>query len=574
MVRACVHAVANGDSIKVSKGMKPMLGRYDDVVSRWGVPQEPVELSERARDFLTQHVGAPRSTPPTKRSVITVAPSRLTSDQLAALQALLDPSAVSTSDDDRLAHGGGFSYLDLVEHRGPNPLAPDAVVSPQSHDAVRALLTFCDQHDIAVVPFGGGTSVVGGVRPERGRHSAVIAVAFERMADLIEVDDVNMTARMGPGITGPTLERLLQARGFTLGHFPQSWERASIGGYVATRSAGQSSAGYGRSNEMVERLRVATVHSELELGRAPGSAAGPDLRQLFIGSEGILGIITEVTMRIRRLPAETRFEGVMFPTYEAGLKAFRELVVRRATADVMRLSDPQESLTNLTMATDGAKASALDGYLKLRRVAGGSLAIFSWEGSRTQVGSRRDESWRVMRKFGAVSLGATVGKGWEHGRFSGPYLRDALMDYGYLVETLETATGWRELPALRDAVTDAIRAALPDDGPGPWVMSHLSHVYETGGSLYVTIIANRDDADAVSQWQRAKQAASEAIVAAEATITHHHAVGRDHAPWLAAEIGAQGVELLAAIKKELDPNAILNPGVLIPVETELDQNPH
>lgn len=543
-----------------------MIGRYDDEVSRWGIPPEPVELNERARDFLTEKIGPPRDTAPVTRKHIEVPASRLDTDDLRSLAIVVGDGDVATGDDERLAHGGGFSYLDLLEHRGASPRVPDAVVFPQSHAVVCKLLEFCEQRSIAVVPFGGGTSVVGGVRPETGNHAAVIAVSFDNMADLIDVDDVNMTATMGPGITGPTLERLLKTRGFTLGHFPQSWERASIGGYVATRSAGQASAGYGRSDEMVERLTVACVNREFVLGRAPGSAAGPDLRQLFIGSEGTLGLITEVTLRIRRLPNEARLEGVMFPSYEAGLEAFRELVARRATADVMRLSDPEESLTNLTMTTEGAKASALSSYLKLRKVAGGSLAIFSWEGTHTQVGARRDESWRVLRKFGAVSLGAAVGKGWDHGRFSGPYLRDELLDRGYLVETIETATGWRELPELRRSVAEALRNALPDDGPGPWVMSHLSHVYETGGSLYVTIIANRDDEDAVVQWQRAKTAASEAIVAANATITHHHAVGRDHAPWLAAEIGSDGVALLAAIKLELDPTGILNPGVLIPVQ--------
>jgi alkyldihydroxyacetonephosphate synthase len=287
------------------------------------------------------------------------------------------------------------------------------------------------------------------------------------------------------------------------------------------------------------------------------------LRQLFIGSEGILGIITEVTMRIRRQPREKRYEGVMFPTYEDGLRAFREMVSRRATADLMRLSDPEETLTNLTMATEGLKATALNRYLKLRKVAGGSLAIFGWEGNRTQIGSRRDETWRVLRANGAVSLGKQVGNGWEHSRFAGPYLRDTLLDNGYLVETLETATGWNELPHLRDTVTAALKGALGGDGPGPWVMSHLSHVYDTGGSLYVTVVAERDQNDPVGQWQAAKVAACDAIVAAGATITHHHAVGRDHAPWLAAEVGDNGIELLRAIKAHLDPDDTLNPGALL-----------
>ncbi len=541
-----------------------MIGRYDEVTARWGSPEKPIVLSEAARDFLTRVVGPLKSTPAISRTHLSVPPTRMTDDQRSHLQSIVGPQNVSLDDDIRLAHGGGFSYLDLVARRGDSPPAPDAVVFPTSHDQVQELIGVCEQLDLAIVPFGGGTSVVGGVRPEGGEHAAVIAVGFEQMADVIAFDEVDMTVTVGPGITGPTLERLLGVRGLTLGHYPQSWERATIGGYVATRSAGQSSAGYGRSDEMVERLRVATPRGEFRLGRAPGSAAGPDLRQLFIGSEGAFGIITEVTMRIRRQPREKRYEGVMFPSYEDGLRAFREMVSRRATADMMRLSDPQETLTNLTMAADGFKATALDRYLKLRNVDGGALAIFGWEGNRTQIGSRRDESWRVLRGNGAVNLGKRVGSGWEHSRFSGPYLRDALLDNGYLVETLETATGWRELPELRTAVSTAIKDSLRRDGIDPWVMSHLSHVYETGGSLYMTVIGRRDTADPVSQWQRAKDAACDAIVAQGATITHHHAVGRDHAGWLAAEVGDNGIDLLRAVKRHLDPANILNPGALLP----------
>ena len=540
-----------------------MIGSYDEVTARWGNPDKPVTLSDGAISFLTDRVGPPRRTPAVSRLDIVVAPTELDDQTRAQLISVLGPDGLSVDADTRLAHSGGFSYLDLVERRGKSPSVPDAVAFPASHEQVQDLIGTCVQLNLAIVPFGGGTSVVGGVRPERGPHAGVIAVSFDNMADVIGIDDVDMTVTVGPGITGPTLERLLGVRGLTLGHFPQSWERATIGGYVATRSSGQASAGYGRSDEMVERLRVATPRGGLRLGRAPGSAAGPGLRQLFIGSEGILGIITEVTMRIRRQPREKRYEGVMFPTYEDGLRAFREMVSRRATADLMRLSDPEETLTNLTMATEGLKATALNRYLKLRKVAGGSLAIFGWEGNRTQIGSRRDESWRVLRANGAVSLGKQVGNGWEHSRFSGPYLRDTLLDNGYLVETLETATGWNELPHLRDAVTAALKGALGGDGPGPWVMSHLSHVYDTGGSLYVTVVAKRDNNDPVGQWQAAKVAACDAIVAAGATITHHHAVGRDHAPWLAAEVGDNGIELLRAIKAHLDPDDTLNPGALL-----------
>ncbi|MEI6620533.1 MAG: FAD-binding oxidoreductase [Actinomycetes bacterium] len=540
-----------------------MIGRYDDTVARWGVAPKPVEVSPRALEYLAEYVGESTPRPATGRANLHVAPSALDADVRERIARIVGDDAVVVDDDTRLAHAGGFAYSDLMQRRGTGTKVADAVVYPTTHDEVQLLLGVASEANVAVVPFGGGTSVVGGVRAEAGGRAGVIAIAFDRMASMIALDDVNMTATVGPGMTGPTLERLLRTRGLTLGHFPQSWERASIGGYVATRSAGQNSAGYGRSNDMVERLRVATPRGEFRLGRAPGSAAGPDLRQLFIGSEGAFGIVTEVTLRIRRNPAVKRYEGVIFPTYEAGLGAMREMVVRQARADMMRLSDPEETRTNLTMAVDGLKASALDGYLSARRVADGSLAILGWEGSRVQVSAHRDESWRAVRKFGGVSLGQMIGDGWEHSRFSGPYLRDTLMDAGYLVETLETATGWRELPALRDAVFEALRGQLSDGGPGPLIMSHLSHVYETGGSLYVTVVARADAADPVGQWHRAKTAACDVLVANGATITHHHAVGRDHQPWMVNEVGQSGVDLLEAIKAYLDPHSILNPGVLI-----------
>ncbi|HAM20760.1 MAG TPA: FAD-binding oxidoreductase, partial [Actinobacteria bacterium] len=235
-----------------------MIGSYDEVTARWGNPDKPVTLSDGAISFLTDRVGPPRRTPAVSRLDIVVAPTELDDQTRAQLISVLGPDGLSVDADTRLAHSGGFSYLDLVERRGKSPSVPDAVAFPASHEQVQDLIGTCVQLNLAIVPFGGGTSVVGGVRPERGPHAGVIAVSFDNMADVIGIDDVDMTVTVGPGITGPTLERLLGVRGLTLGHFPQSWERATIGGYVATRSSGQASAGYGRSDEMVERLRVAT----------------------------------------------------------------------------------------------------------------------------------------------------------------------------------------------------------------------------------------------------------------------------------------------------------------------------
>lgn len=540
-----------------------MTNRYADDVVRWGTAPKPVTFSERALSFLRTEVGEPVPEQPAGLTEVQIPPSRLSEAVVAELTAIVGPGRVHQDAVDRIAHGGGFSYLDLLDRRTGHPPVPDAVAEPGSPEQIARLLALAERERIAVVPYGGGTSVVGGVRPEADGNAAVVSLALDRMADLIDVDKVNMTVTVGPGMTGPRLERLLSARGLTLGHFPQSWERASIGGYAATRSAGQASAGYGRSNEMIESLALTTPRGELHLGRAPGSAAGPDLRQLVIGSEGIFGVITEVKLRVRRLPRERRYEGVFFPSYADGVDAFRELTQTRSGADLMRLSDPEETRAALMLSLDGVKATAFEGYLRLRRVTGGCLAILGWEGSRTSIGARRNEAWRVLRRHGAVALGKAIGDSWLHGRYGGPYQRDALLDCGYLVETLETATGWRELPNLRATVSGALRESLGDGGPGPWVMSHLSHVYETGGSLYVTVIARKDPADPGGQWRRAKRAATDAIMASGATVTHHHAVGTDHAPWMEQEVGALGLDVLRAVKRELDPAGIMNPGKLI-----------
>lgn len=539
-----------------------MIGSLADRYARWGAPGPSHTLDPRAAHHVAEILGPPAPTAPTPLAEVEPAPSRLDGPALAALGAAVGEAHVRTDRESRLAHAGGLSYTDLLERRSAtHPEVPDAVVSPGSHAGVVALLATAEAAGFALVPFGGGTSVVGGVRPDAADRSGVVAISFDRMAELLDVDAVSGTARVQPGITGPVLERLLAARGLTWGHVPQSWERASIGGYAATRSAGQSSTGYGRSDATVEAMVVATPRGTLRLGRAPSSAAGPDLRALFLGSEGTLGVITEVTLRVRRAPSTRWFEAVMLPDLDAGLEAFRELAQSRACADVMRLSDLAETRASMHMSgPTGRTATAMAAYLRVRRVTDGTMAILGWDGTSTsQVRARRSMAFDVLRRHGAASLGRGAGESWLRHRFEGPYLRDTLMDQGYLVETLETATSWTRLAELRESVTGALADALGHS----YVMAHVSHVYETGASLYVTALASAGP-DQAARWRAAKQAASEVIAAHGATITHHHGIGRDHAPWLEAEVGPVGVDLLRTVKSHLDPAGILNPGVLLP----------
>ena len=414
-------------------------------------------------------------------------------------------------------------------------------------------------------PFGGGTSVVGGVEPIRGAFSAVIALDLSGMDELVDVDEESLTATFQPGIRTPRAEQLLSEQGLTLGHLPQSYEQASLGGYAATRSAGQSSTGHGRIDELVVGLRCQTPSGELVLGRGPASAAGPDLRQLVMGSEGVFGVITEVTVRVRRLPAERRYEGFVLPDFAAGQRVLRRLAQEEALPDIARLSDEGETRVTLTMAGGGrAKAAAIGAYLRLRKVSGGCLLVLGWEGVPSSVAFRRKAARRALATERGVSLGRSAGEAWRRGRFSGPYLRDDLLDHGILVETLETAARWRDVPRLHSAVRDALSDALREDGRLPLVGCHLSHVYPTGASLYFTVLTGARAGAEVTQWDAAKRAATDAIMASNGTLTHHHAVGSVHAPWLAAEIGELGVDVLRAVKARLDPAGILNPGKLLP----------
>uniref|UniRef100_UPI0024588866 FAD-linked oxidase C-terminal domain-containing protein n=1 Tax=Nocardia carnea TaxID=37328 RepID=UPI0024588866 len=480
-------------------------------------------------------------------------PRALPAARRAGLAQVVGDEHVSTEHAARLRHAGGKSTLDLLRRRAAGPQdAPDAVVFPADHTQVAEILGYCSEQGIAVVPFGGGTSVVGGLDPVRGRFETVIALDLRRLDALLDCDPLSGTATFGAGVTGPQAEQLLAPHGLSLGHFPQSFEFASIGGFAATRSSGQASAGYGRFDDMVQRLRIATPTGTVELGRAPASAAGPDLRELFVGSEGAFGVITEVTVRVHPVPAVTAHMAWSFPDFGAGAAALRAVVQAGAAPTVLRLSDEAETGLNLARSKDigGAPVS-------------GCLAVTTFEGSAAHVAARSAEAAELLRAAGGTELGPDPAQAWEHGRFAAPYLRDALLDAGVLCETLETATTWSRLAELRTLVTTALTEALTAQGTPALVMCHISHTYPTGASLYFTVVAKLLD-DPIPQWQNAKRAAGDAIAAAGATITHHHAVGADHRRWLPDEIGELGVRILRAVKREIDPAGILNPGTLLP----------
>ena len=521
----------------------------------WGDAERAKPLSDGIRSLLAQALGvttAPAG--PLDLAGVRLRPSALSDVHRQALAALLGDPYCRTGDSDRLLHAGGKSTLDLLRRQNPDMQdAPDAVLLPGGDDDVAAILDYCTRHGIAVVPFGGGTSVVGGLDPLRGTCGAVVALDLRRFDRLLALDAVSGEAEFGAGVTGPDAERLLGEHGFSLGHFPQSFQFATLGGFAATRSSGQDSAGYGRFDDMVRGLRAITPAGVLDLGRAPASAAGPDLRQLLIGSEGVLGVITRVRVRVHPIPETTRYEAWSFPDFATGTAALRAVTQTGTGATVLRLSDEAE--TGINLATTDAIGE--------QQITGGCLAITLFEGSAAHTESRHDETRAVLADHGGTSLGEGPARAWEQGRFSAPYLRDSLLAAGALCETLETATDWSNIPALKASVTTALTDALGASGTPALVMCHISHVYATGASLYFTVVAGQRG-NPVEQWRTAKAAASAAIMATGGTITHHHAVGVDHRPWMRDEIGELGIRVLQAVKATLDPAGILNPGKLIP----------
>jgi alkyldihydroxyacetonephosphate synthase len=529
----------------------------------WGDPSVDPHLDDEALGVLRERIGDLEPWPLARELGDFELPA---AEPLpSALVAAVGEEDVFTDDEDRLRHATGRGYVDLVRLRnGALEAAPDAVLMPRSATALQRVLEICAAEGIAVVPFGGGTSVVGGVEPVRGSHSRLVSLDLGALRDVV-VDERSLTARLGAGLRGPEAEEALARFGLTLGHFPQSFEYATVGGFAATRSAGQASSGYGRFDSLVSSVRLLTPTGGLTTLETPHTAAGPALRELVIGSEGVLGVIPDVTVRVRPAPAAKRYEAWMAESFEAGSEIVRALAQGPGLPEIIRVSDEEETEGTLALSGPrGLSGRLFDGYLGMRKRRGGALMIVGFEGDEEHVARRRALTVCALREGGAAYLGQAAGSAWEHGRYQGPYLRDTLMEMGAMVETLETSHTWRRFEELHTAVSEAIRGALAEQGTPGLVFCHLSHAYADGASLYFTFISRARRGAEIEQWRAVKQAASEAILAHGGTITHHHAIGRDHRPYMEAEVGQTGLEVLCAVKDQLDPAGIMNPGKLLP----------
>ncbi len=524
----------------------------------WGEETVDYPLPAGATALLEEWIGP--ATPPADTSfaavVQTVGPSRLPDHPLVDC----DPAG-------RVLHARGQSLPDWIDLRsGRVNTFPDGVAYPESEEEVQTLLRYAQEVGAVVIPYGGGTSVVGHINPLPD-SPPVLTLDMRRLNRLYHLDKTSGLATFGAGVAGPDLEAQLRAHGFTLGHYPQSFEQSTLGGWVATRSTGQQSLGYGRIEAMFAGGRLAAPAGILDLpARFPASAAGPDLRELVLGSEGRLGVLTEVTVRARPLPQRELFDAVFFPEFEAGREAVRQIVQAGLPLSMMRLSTATETETTLALAGHRRLIGALEKVIALRGVGEGKvMLLFGCTGRERLVRAAHKEALALARQWGGVPAGQIFARQWHKGRFRTPYLRNTLWEKGYAVDTLETATDWTNVPAMITAVESALHQALAEQGERVHVFTHLSHVYPAGTSLYTTYLFRLlpDPEQTLTRWQVLKQAASEAIVTAGGTISHQHGVGTDHAPYLPPEKGVLGMAALQALCRQFDPQGMMNPGKLL-----------
>lgn len=542
----------------------------------WAARKDDIAQREEVWDWLASELGMPAllATPARPLEELTPPNSKLSLQDRVELSGIVGSNQLRDSTFERAFHALGRSYHDLLRLRaGDLSDAPDAVIYPRGTDEVVAVLAFASRKRIAVVPYGGGTSVVGGVTAVRGDCGSVIALDLSEMDRVIEIDPVSGTATVEAGIYGPALENALKAKGLTLGHTPQSFEFSTLGGWIAHRGAGQGSNRYGRAEEWLVAAKLATPRGLIETGIHPASAAGPQLKDLIVGSEGVFGVVTEATVRVHRLPDVCVYRGYLFRDFQSGAAAIRAAKQNGCKCTMLRLSDVEETAFLRAYGSLGKVKGALSRlggqYLKLRGFAEKPcLLIAGYEGDAETTSTMRKHFGAIASRCGVLAVGRKAGESWLQSRFQTPYLRDPMLDRGVGVDTIETATTWSRLDALytatRAALDNAVRETAPREGAHGVVMCHLSHSYPVGASLYFTYIFPRAIDDDVAQWKKIKSAATEAILANGGTLSHHHGVGQDHLPWMAREKSELGLEVLRAVKTALDPEGIMNPGKLIP----------
>jgi len=552
--------------------------------SGWGYPGSAFDASDKPALWELIHrkmgCGPADRAPPAEFAAIQVPEPRADAGSVAALRALLGGEHVALDRETRLLHGMGKSYRDLLRARAGRPgRVPDVVVFPESTVQVADIVSLARARKFAIIPFGGGTNIVGGVEPSPALAAPVVTVSLRRMNRLVSLDEVSGTATIEAGALGPEIEQALNGRGYTLGHFPDSFLHSTLGGWLATRSAGMQSDARGKIEDMVVSLKIVTPVGMLATRVAARSATGPDLNQIVVGSEGTVGIITEATMTVHRRGVQA-YHGVLMPDFRSGVELMRRCSREDSAPSTMRLSNAEETELGLTLKPPGGPgARAFKAMVKayLRRVRGFNLGeacllILGWEGSAGDVGRRRARSLAIARGLNGFSLGESAGNAWFDRKYDYPLLRDLVMEHGGMVDVTEATVTWRDAMATYERVHGAMHRELCREAFPGYVGCHLSHAYETGVCIYFTFAAARAKGAEMEQYLRAKALSVELLLGAGASLSHHHSIGYEHLPWMEDYVGPAGMAALRGLKAALDPGNICNPGKLLPsAESALGQ---
>jgi len=529
----------------------------------WGDDTIEFALNADALGFLAERIGSGTAFPDAafEQACAQIAPSRLAVPE--PLRRLIDTTPAV-----RLRNALGQSLPDWLRLRyGVIDTAPDGVAYPESVQEVRDLLAYAKEHNVVLIPQGGGTSVAGHLTAPAGAR-AVLSVNLIRLRQLHNLDKTSQLATFGAGVLGPDLEAQLRAHGYTLGHFPQSFEYASLGGWIVTRSSGQQSLRYGRIEQLFKGGSMETPAGTLDIPTFPASAAGTDLREMVLGSEGRMGILTEATVRVTPLPEYESFHAVFFPSWDKAEQAVRAIVQAGLSLSMLRLSNPLETVTMLALAGHKRLIGLLEGYLSLRGCGEGKCMLMIGVSGRKSAAraALRDALAIARAEGGGVHIGRYMGDKWKQNRFRNVYLRNAAWGYGYAIDTVETAVDWPRVKSMMLAVEGAATAALAQHGEKVHTYTHLSHLYTQGASVYTTFVyrlSGNYEQD-LARWRTLKHAVSMAIVDNGGTISHQHGVGSDHAPYLKAEKGELGMSAMGALFRHFDPQHIMNPGKLLP----------
>lgn len=539
--------------------------------------------------FVSRAVGIDITQPPESPMSIEqlgVPAPRIADDVRGRLTDAVGATNVAYDDLERVVHTYGKSLRDLLRLRAADlPRVPDAVVYPGSEADVRALVGLAGEADLVLIPFGGGSNISGSLHPLPEEERTVVSVDLGRMDQVLELDEDSGLARVQAGVLGPDLEEQLGRRGWTMGHFPDSFTHSTLGGWVATRSSGMQSDKYGDIAHITRGLRVvqptpavrggsgessASEQAPVLVVRAvPSTSTGPSTREMVLGSEGRLGVITEVTVQVHRVPENRLMLAYLFPSFEAGLAAMQEISTSDAHPSVTRVSDQYETQMSLATrkASKGFSISSTVGnqLFKLLERRGwdldqACLSFIGFEGGRAHVAHEKGIVSSIIKAHGGVGLGKGPAVLYDQKKFDTPYIRDFLLDRGGAADVSETAAPWSKLLPLYNAVTENVRKVYADLGATGWIMCHLSHSEHSGACLYFTFAFAHDGVDPIAQYDRVKEALQGTFIEAGGTLSHHHAVGTEHSRWLTDDISSQGVAMVQGVIDTIDPSHHLNPG--------------